>query len=145
MLALARSTRAPYRLALHVRALTSAAHDAGFPNAAAAAAEASTSPAPDNAEAATQQRHTKSSAESLFVCPWNAIRSSAEGLAIARALQDKYGPAKEVIFPRVRHIHVHIHMHPLLPSLYRFADPPHFPHAGLRQRQPLSLLLLARV
>ncbi|KAI0302359.1 hypothetical protein B0F90DRAFT_1816565 [Multifurca ochricompacta] len=36
----------------------------------------------------------------MFVYPWKAIRSSAEGLAIARAVQDKYGPAKEVVFPR---------------------------------------------
>src|SRR6267142_154792 len=125
MLALARSTRAPYRLALHARALTSAAHNAGSPNAAAA--EASSSPAPDNTEAAMRQqrtRLTKSSAECLFVYPWNGIRSSAEGLEIARALQGKYGPAKEVVFPRVRrHIpilsHQRVSSHPFTASLTR--------------------------
>ena len=40
----------------------------------------------------------------MFVYPWNGIRSSAEGLAIARAVQEKYGPAKEVIFRRVRRV-----------------------------------------
>ena len=38
----------------------------------------------------------------MVVYPWNGIRSSAQGLAIARAVEEKYGPAKEVIFPRVR-------------------------------------------
>ncbi|KAI0294392.1 hypothetical protein BC826DRAFT_1104674 [Russula brevipes] len=36
----------------------------------------------------------------MNVYPWDGIRSSAEGLAIARAVQEKYGPAKEVVFPR---------------------------------------------
>jgi hypothetical protein len=36
----------------------------------------------------------------MLVYPWRGIRSSAEGLAIARAVQDKYGPAKEVVFSR---------------------------------------------
>lgn len=36
----------------------------------------------------------------MIVYPWNGIRSSVQGLAIARAVQKKYGPAKEVIFPR---------------------------------------------
>ena len=111
LLALSRTTRAAHRFSLHARALSAVAHNAGSSDAAA---KSLGSPAHDNddtpAPRPRRMRLAKSSAECLVVYPWNRIRSSAEGLAIARALQDKYGPAKEIIFPRVRHTHAHIHL-----------------------------------
>jgi hypothetical protein len=98
MLALSRSTRATYRFSHNVRALSTAAPSAASPDSAGAERS-------DTGSSATHRRPsrlTKSSAECMFVYPWNGIRSSAEGLAIARALQEKYGRAREVVFPRVR-------------------------------------------
>ena len=104
MLALSRSTRAAPRLSLHTRALSAAVQNAASPNAAATIECPDNSTAPDSTVETQQQwrtRHANYRAECMFVYPWNGIRSSAEGLAIARAVQDKSGPAKEVIFPRV--------------------------------------------
>src|SRR5579863_1330347 len=104
MLALSRSTRAAPRLSLHARALSAAAQNAASPNVAATIEYPDSSTGPDSTVERQQQRRTRqanSSVECMFVYPWNGIRSSAEGLAIARAVHDKSGPAKEVIFPRV--------------------------------------------
>lgn len=75
----------------------------------------------------------------MVVYPWNGIRSSAQGLAIARAVEEKYGPAKEVIFPRVRTVthlarstfHPIAHLIPLL--------------TGHRQCHGIPTVLLARL
>ncbi|KAI0251133.1 hypothetical protein BJV78DRAFT_1154551 [Lactifluus subvellereus] len=96
MLALSRSTRAVCRFSHHVRALSTVAPSASSPNTTGAKPSGT-------ANSTTHRRRNRlanSSAECMFVYPWNGIRSSAEGLAIARAVQDKYGPAKEVVFPR---------------------------------------------
>ncbi|KAF8504734.1 hypothetical protein F5888DRAFT_1658156 [Russula emetica] len=100
MLALTRSTRAAHILSLHARALSTIAHSTGSPGTDVE--QSSDDPVPAKT-VATRQRQTRlanSSAEFLFVYPWIGIRSSAEGLAIARAVQEKYGPAKEVLIPR---------------------------------------------
>ena len=105
MLALSRSTRAAPRLSHHTRALFAAAQNAGSPNATTTTEFSDSSNPPDSTADTRPQRRTRnanSSVECMFVYPWDGIRSSAEGLAIARAVQDKYGPAKEVVFPRVR-------------------------------------------
>ena len=102
MLALTRSTRAAYILSLHARALSTIEHNTGSPNTDA---EQSGNDAAPAKTAVTRRWHTPfatSSAECMLVYPWDGVRSSAEGLAIARAVQDKYGLAKEVVFPRVR-------------------------------------------
>ena len=158
MLALSRTTtRAAHRLSLHARAFSAVAHNAGSSDAAAA--ESLSGPAHHDNTAASRPRRMRlanSRAECMVVYPEDGIRSSAEGLAIARALQDKYGPAKEIIFPRVRHTHApHTRTSPArvsYPSLVAFffcsalvrrrlADHP----TGVRMRQSLPLLLLARV
>ena len=76
----------------------------------------------------------------MVVYPWNGIRSSAQGLAIARAVEEKYGPAKEVIFPRVRTVTHLAHAQPsilflnLIPIL-----------TGHRQCHGIPTVLLARL
>ncbi len=105
MLALTRSTRAAHVLPLHARVLSTIAHSTGFPNNTDAE-QLSNEPIPDKT-AATRSRQKKarllrqSNAECMVVFPWDEIHSSAEGLAIARAVEDKYGRAKEVVFNRV--------------------------------------------
>lgn len=96
MLALTRSTRAANILSLHARALSTIPHNSGSLNPDA---ERSSN---DPVLVETVAIQTNSSAECMIVYPWNGIRSSAEGLAVARAVQGKYGPAKEVLFSRVR-------------------------------------------
>ena len=98
MLALLRSTRGAKEVSRHVRALSTIAPSASSTDAGAGQPD-------DTAETRKlRKRLAGSNAECMFVYPWNGIRSSAEGLAIARAVQEKYGPAKEVIFPRVRYM-----------------------------------------
>ncbi|KAI0002195.1 hypothetical protein BJV74DRAFT_882288 [Russula compacta] len=92
MLALPRSTRVAHRFSLNAHALSAVAHSASAPNSGAEQ--------PSKPARRARTRLTNSSAECMFVYPWNGIRSSAEGLAIAQAVQAKYGPAKEVVFPR---------------------------------------------
>lgn len=99
MLALTRSIRAANILSLHARALSTIPHNSGSLNPDAGLS--SSDPVPVET-VATRPTPTNSSVEFLIVYPWNGIRSSAEGLAVARAVQSKYGPAKEVLFPRVR-------------------------------------------
>jgi hypothetical protein len=97
MLALSRSTRVVRRLSHNVRALSAVAPSPG-------SSETTGAEQSDTDSSAThrpQRQPTNSIAECMFVYPWDRMRSSAEGLTIARAVQDKYGPAKEVIFPRV--------------------------------------------
>src|SRR5882757_2220514 len=104
MLTLPRSTTAARRLFLHARTLSAVPHNVGSPKAGAEQPSSSAAPDDEATENRQQQTHLANlSAECMYVYPWNGIRSSAEGLAIARAVQDKYGPAREVIFPRVRH------------------------------------------
>lgn len=88
-----------------MRALSAAAQSAGSPNATTTTEFLDSSTAPDSTVETRRPKppwRINSSVECMFVYPWDGIRSSAEGLAIARAVQDKYGAAKEVIFPRVR-------------------------------------------
>lgn len=106
MLALTRCTRTAYVFSLHARALSTITHSTG--QSSTGAEQNSNDPAPAES-AATQQKQTRlanSSAASMLVYPWGGIRSSAEGLAVARAVQEKYGPAKEVVFSRVRFAHL---------------------------------------
>ena len=101
MLALLRSTRGAKEVSRHVRTLSTIAPSATFLDVGAAEQRN------DLRSRLVRERQSQlasSSAECMFVFPWNGIRSSAEGLAIAHAVQEKYGPAKEVIFPRVRYV-----------------------------------------
>jgi len=102
MLALARSTRAAHILSLHARALSTIAHSASSPNTDAEQSGNDAAPAKKARTRRRQNGFANSSTECMIVYPWSNIRSSAEGLAIARAVQDKYGPAKDVVFSRVR-------------------------------------------
>ncbi|KAH8994446.1 hypothetical protein EDB92DRAFT_1849281 [Lactarius akahatsu] len=95
MLALSRSTGVK-GISRHARALSTIASSASSPDAGA---EQSDDIPLTNVEK-RRRRLASSSAECMFVYPWDEIRSSAEGLAIAHAIQEKYGPAREVIFPR---------------------------------------------
>ncbi|KAI9465278.1 hypothetical protein BJY52DRAFT_1246263 [Lactarius psammicola] len=94
MLALLRSTRGAKEVFRNVRPLSTIAPSASSPDTSAEQ--------PDDTAVTRKRRNrsANSSAEGMFVYPWNGIRSSAEGLAIARAVQEKFGTAKEVIFPR---------------------------------------------
>jgi hypothetical protein len=100
MLALTRSTRAAHALSFHARALSTIAQSTGSPSTYAQQNGNDYAPAETGAEI-RQTRLASSRPVCMLVYPWNSIRSSAEGLAIARAVQDKYGPAKEIIFSRV--------------------------------------------
>ncbi|KAH9174943.1 hypothetical protein EDB89DRAFT_1948728 [Lactarius sanguifluus] len=95
MLALLRSAGVK-GISRHARALSMIAPSASFPDAGAEQPDDT----PLDNVGKRRRRLASSSAECMFVYPWNAIRSSAEGLAIAHAVQEKYGPAREVIFPR---------------------------------------------
>ena len=104
MLTLFRSIRGAKEVSRHVRTLTAIASSASLFDIGAAEQPHGT---PLDETTVTRKRRSRlerSDAECMFVAPWNGIRSSAEGLAIASAMQEKYGPAKEVIFPRVRHM-----------------------------------------
>jgi len=126
MLAISRSTRVAPRFSLHTRALSAAAQNAGSLQAPATTECPDSNTAPASTAKGQQQRRTRranTSVECMFVYPWNGIRSSAEGLAIARAVQDKYGPAKEVVFPRVRlHLQYETSLSHLAPVHRRFTD-----------------------
>ena len=108
MLALSRSTRAAHTLRLHARAaLSTVGHRAAATDIDAEQLSYNHYAPDDQSAAATQQVQTQvahsGDSECLYVSPWDGIRSSAEGLSIARAVQNKYGaPAKEVVFLRVR-------------------------------------------
>ncbi|KAI9441649.1 hypothetical protein H4582DRAFT_2127415 [Lactarius indigo] len=97
MLALLRSTGAK-GISRHARALSTIASSASHPEAGAEQHDDTPLDTPEMRK--RRRRLANSSAECMFVYPWNGIRSSAEGLAIAHAVQGKYGPAREVIFPR---------------------------------------------
>ncbi|KAH9036125.1 hypothetical protein EDB85DRAFT_796430 [Lactarius pseudohatsudake] len=97
MLALLRSTGVK-GTSRHARVLSTIAPSASFPDAGAEQFDDDYIP-PDKVEK-RRRRLASSSAECMYVNPWSRIRSSAEGLAIAHAVQEKYGPAREVIFPR---------------------------------------------
>ena len=101
MLALLRSTRGAKEVSRHARTLSMIQPSASFLDAGA---EKRRNDAEPSSNGNRRSQLANSSAECMFVFPWNGIRSSAEGLAIARAVQKKYGPAKEVIFPRVRYV-----------------------------------------
>jgi hypothetical protein len=85
------------RLSHNVRALSAVAPSSGSSDTIGA----EQSDTDSSAMHRRRKQLTDSTAECMFVSPWDRIRSSAEALMIARAVQDKYGPAKEVIFPRV--------------------------------------------
>jgi hypothetical protein len=128
MLALPRSTRAVHKFSHHVRALSAVAPSTASPEIAGAGRSDV-----DNSRTHHQQEGlTKSGTECMFVYPWNGIRSSAEGLAVARAVQDKYGRAKEIVFPRVRQV--------LMCSPGRLLTPSHI--TGPRQYHRLPSVLL---
>ncbi|KAH9067624.1 hypothetical protein EDB87DRAFT_1677930 [Lactarius vividus] len=95
MLALVRSTGVK-GISRNARALSTVASSASLPDAGAEQPD----DMPLDKVGRRRRQLASSSAECMFVYPWNGIRSSAEGLAIARAVQEKYGPAREVIFPR---------------------------------------------
>ncbi|KAI9455649.1 hypothetical protein F5148DRAFT_387776 [Russula earlei] len=101
-----RSITAAHRLLLHPRALSTVAPTAtATVDSSLSAAEQPSSPAaapaptPDETTGHHQEGRTPNPT-CMFVYPWHGMRSSAEGLAIARAVQDKCGRAKEVVFPR---------------------------------------------
>lgn len=126
MLALSTSTRVAPRLSLHTRAFSAAVQNADSLHSTATTECPDSNTAPDNTAKGQQERRMQRanlSLECMYVYPWNGIRSSAEGLAIARAVQDKYGPAKELAFPRVRH-HLQFETSPshLAPVHRRFTD-----------------------
>ncbi|KAF8483776.1 hypothetical protein DFH94DRAFT_324662 [Russula ochroleuca] len=104
MLALSRSTRAAHTLRLHARALSTVAPSASTTPNTDAEQLSGNNHAPDDQTAAAREAQawfSTSGAECMHVSPWGTIHSSAEGLAIARAVQDKYGvTAKEVVFSR---------------------------------------------
>jgi hypothetical protein len=100
MLALSRSARAVHSFSHHVRALSAVAPSTASPEIVGAGRSDVDSSGTDH----QLEGLVKSSTECMFVYPWNGIRSSAEGLAVAKAVQDKYGRAKEVVFPRVRQV-----------------------------------------
>ena len=100
MLALLRSTRGAKGVSRHVQALSTISPSASSLNAGENQPDSTS--VNEVTAARKRRRLASSSAECMFVYPWNGIRSSAEGLAIARGVQEKYGPAKEVILPRVR-------------------------------------------
>ena len=135
MLALPRPSRVAHILRLHARALSTVAQSAGSPNIDLE--QLSNDPAADKPAQTKQTRVTNSSAECMFVLPWNGIRSSAEGLAIARALQDKYGPAKEVLFPRVRRATRTARIAPSPPSFTPLTAP-------LTRRTPIASISSSR-
>jgi hypothetical protein len=104
MLALLRTTGGAKEVTRHVRILSTIPPSAISPDPGAVETAPSIPFLKTNVTRTRKPRKqlASSSAECMFVYPWKGIRSSAQGLAIARAVQEKYGPAKEVIFPRVR-------------------------------------------
>jgi hypothetical protein len=138
MLTLFRSTRGAKEVSRYVRTLTTIAPSASSPEISAAEHPHDTPLDKTTVTRKQRNRLARSDAECMFVSPWNGIRSSAEGLAIASAIQEKYGPAKEVIFPRVRHVSrapSRRHALHLLDNLF----------TGPRQHHSLPAVLLARL
>ena len=99
MLALSRTTRQAKGVSRHVRTLSTILPSPSSPDTGVLEIAPGI---PFLKTRKPRNQLAESSAECMVVYPWNGIRSSAQGLAIARAVEEKYGPAKEVIFPRVR-------------------------------------------